>query len=105
MTILSIGKSTYDITIPVDSYPTENSKMIVTEKLEGSGGSAANISYLLGKWNEEAYFAGTVGYDDFGSSIKKELESVDWLPADKELLPKIREKWEQGVLYFNDERK
>ena len=25
---------------------------------------------------------------------KKELESVDWLPADKELLPKIREKWE-----------
>ena len=76
MTILSIGKSTYDITIPVDSYPTENTKMIVTEKLEGSGGSASNISYLLGKWNEEAYFAGTVGYDDFGSSIKKELESV-----------------------------
>ena len=31
MTILSIGKSTYDITIPVDSYPTENSKMIVKD--------------------------------------------------------------------------
>ena len=31
MTILSIGKTTYDIIIPVEGYPAENSKSIVTE--------------------------------------------------------------------------
>jgi len=76
MNVLSIGKASYDITIPVDSYPNENVKMVVSEKLESSGGGASNVAYLLGKWNYDTYFAGTVGYDDFATSIKKELESV-----------------------------
>ncbi len=75
MTILSIGKTTYDIIIPVDGYPVENTKTIVTEKIEGSGGVACNVAYLIGKWNNESYFAGIVGYDDFGSTIRKELEA------------------------------
>lgn len=74
MIALCIGKANYDITIPVENYPIENSKLTVTEKLEGSGGAASNVAYLLAKWNYETYFAGTVGYDDFGSNIKKELE-------------------------------
>ena len=41
MTILSIGKTTYDIIIPVDGYPVENTKTIVTEKIEGSGGAVS----------------------------------------------------------------
>lgn len=76
MVTLSIGKVTYDITVPVEDYPIENSKLVLKEKLEGSGGSASNVAYLLGKWNDEVHFAGVVGYDDLGSSIKKELESV-----------------------------
>ena len=75
MTILSIGKTTYDIIIPVEGYPAENSKTIVTEKIEGSGGVACNVAYLIGKWNNESYFSGIVGYDDFGSTIRKELEA------------------------------
>ena len=34
MLALNIGKITYDITIPMDKYPVENSKIILKEKLE-----------------------------------------------------------------------
>jgi len=76
MTTLSIGKVTYDITVPVDEFPAENSKVLLKEKLQGSGGGASNVAYLLGKWNADVQFAGVVGYDDLGSSVKKELDSV-----------------------------
>lgn len=33
-------------------------------------------------------------HEDAKWLTKEELESVDWLPADKRLLPKIRETWE-----------
>lgn len=75
MIALSIGKATYDTTVPVDKYPVENSKNLIKEKLDGSGGSGSNVAYLLGRWNNESYFAGAVGYDDFGTFIKKDLES------------------------------
>ncbi len=75
MVALSIGKSSYDITIPMEGFPEENGKYVVKEKLEGSGGSASNVSYLLGKWQVDSYFAGTTGYDELATSIKKELES------------------------------
>ncbi len=77
MTALCIGKATYDTTVPVDKYPAENSKNLIKEKLEASGGSGSNVAYLLGKWNNDSYFAGAVGYDDFGSFIKKDLETVN----------------------------
>lgn len=76
MIALSIGKATYDTTIMVDEYPVENSKNIIKEKLDSSGGSASNVAYLLAKWNYESYFAGIVGYDDYATFIKKDLESV-----------------------------
>jgi len=77
MIALSIGKVTYDITVPVEDFPIENSKVILKEKLESSGGAASNVAYLLGKWNTEVHFAGVVGYDDMGSNIKKELDSAN----------------------------
>ena len=77
MTTLSIGKSLYSITIKTEGYPVENSKSTVNEKMESSGGTALVVSYLLGKWQVDSYFAGTVGYDDYANSIKKDLESVN----------------------------
>ena len=74
MNAISVGKIAYDITIPVDSYPEENSKILLKDRMEYSGGSACNVAFLLKKWNCETYFSGVIGYDDYGSSIKKELE-------------------------------
>lgn len=76
MTILSIGRTSYDITCPVDEYPIEGTKYLLNEKIESGGGTAANVAYLLGKWGETSYFAGVVGSDDYGSQIRKELEQV-----------------------------
>ena len=75
MNALSIGRIAYDITIPVDSFPQENSKSLLKEKMEYSGGSACNVAILLNKWKCETYFSGVIGYDDYGSTIKKELEN------------------------------
>lgn len=76
MTILSIGKASYDITCPVEDYPVEGTKYILNEKIESGGGTAANVAYLLGKWGETSYFAGVIGSDDYGTKIKKEFEQA-----------------------------
>ena len=76
MTILSIGRTSFDITCPVEEYPVEGTKYLLSEKIESGGGQAANVAYLLGKWGETSYFAGVVGSDDYGTKIRKELEQV-----------------------------
>ena len=76
MTILCIGRASYDITCPVDEYPVEGTKYLLNEKIESGGGTAANAAYLLGKWGENSYFAGVVGSDDYGTKIRKELEQA-----------------------------
>ncbi len=76
MKILCVGHSSYDITIPIDSYPVENTKYRLQKAAEGGGGPAGNAAYLLGKWGEEVYYSGVIGNDVFGQRIKKELESV-----------------------------
>ena len=47
MTILNIGKASYDITCPVDEYPIEGTKYLLNEKVESGGGTAANGAKLL----------------------------------------------------------
>ncbi len=75
MIAISVGKATYAVTIPVDNFPVENTKMLLNEKIESSGGAACNVAQVLAKWNVETYFAGVLGYDDYGTSIKKDLEN------------------------------
>ena len=74
--ILCVGQSAYDITIPVDKYPEENKKHKVYETTECGGGAANNAAYLIAKWGNEVYFLTSIGTDEAGSKIKKELNSV-----------------------------
>ncbi len=76
MTILSIGKSSYDITCPVDDYPVEGTKYLLKEKIETGGGTASNVAYLLSRWGEVSYIQSVIGSDDYGNKIKKELEQA-----------------------------
>ncbi len=76
MKILCIGHVAYDITIPLEKFPTENTKNRVSERVECGGGPASNAAYLLGKWGMDVYIAGVVGNDEYGKKIKKEFESV-----------------------------
>lgn len=76
MKVLCIGHASYDISMPISEYPTENKKYRISSKVEGGGGPACNAAYLLGKWGAETYFAGVVGNDIYGTRIKGELDFV-----------------------------
>ena len=76
MKALCIGHASYDITMPMESYPIENTKYRSKDVVECGGGPASNAAYLLAKWGIDTYFAGTVGNDDFGKRIKSEFKEV-----------------------------
>lgn len=77
MKIFVIGNATYDVTFPLETFPIENTKNRVENKVECGGGPAYNAAYLLGKWGMDTTFAGVVGNDVFGSRIVKQLQSVN----------------------------
>lgn len=74
--VLCVGHAAYDITLPVSSFPKENTKTRITEGVECGGGAASNASYLLAKWGMNTSFAGVVGKDLYGEKIKNELLQV-----------------------------
>ena len=76
MKTLCIGHSSWDMTVPVDDYPVENTKYRFSEKYSAGGGPASNAAYLLGKWGIETVIATTIGSDDFGTKIKKEFQDI-----------------------------
>ena len=76
MKVLCIGHAAYDITLPVDSFPTENIKYRVEKRVECGGGPASNAAYLLQMWGIDTYFAGIVGNDVYGNKIKEDFESI-----------------------------
>lgn len=76
MKILCIGHAAYDITIPVDDFPIENTKNRITERVECGGGPASNAAYLLAKWKMDSYFAGVIGNDVYGNRILNEFNEI-----------------------------
>ena len=76
MKILCIGHIAYDITIPLEQFPIENTKNRVPSRVECGGGPASNAAYLLGKWGMEVYIAGVIGRDLYGGRIKEEFENI-----------------------------
>lgn len=77
MKVLCIGHSSWDVTVPVDGYPLENTKYRFNEKYSSGGGPAGNAAYLLGKWGIDTTIASVIGSDDFGTNIKKEFQSIN----------------------------
>ena len=89
MKIVCVGNVSYDITIPFNGYPIENSKNRVTGKVECGGGPASNAAYLLGKWGMDTTFIGVMGDDLYGQRVLNEFKMVgvntDYIEFDKEL--------------------
>lgn len=76
MKFVCVGHSTYDITIPMDEYPTENVKYRIKEKIECGGGPASNGAYLLAKWGMDTTMISVIGNDYYGDKIIKEYENI-----------------------------
>ena len=73
MKVLCIGNSSYDITIPVDNYPTENKKIKIEHKVvECGGGAGSNAACLLASWGVDTTIASVIGNDIYGKKIKEE---------------------------------
>lgn len=69
MKFVCIGHSTYDTTLPVKEYPTENIKYRLDHHIECGGGPAANGAYLLAKWGMDVTMISVVGDDYYGDRI------------------------------------
>lgn len=74
--IICIGHAAYDITLPIEQYPIENTKMRIAPGVECGGGAAANAAYLLSKWGMDTSFIGIVGQDLYGERIKEEFKKI-----------------------------
>ena len=77
MKILCIGLVDYDITLPLDGYPEENTKIRLPEKIECGGGQTANAACLLAKYGEEVYISGLIGNDLYGNNIINEFNKFN----------------------------
>lgn len=76
MKVLCIGHACYDMCLPLDSFPTEDSKMEVSTLLESGGGPAANATYLLSSWGVDCGFAGLIGDDSYGVKVIEEFQTI-----------------------------
>lgn len=73
---LCIGHASYDITLPVENFPKENTKNRIHERIECGGGPACNAAYLMAKWRMPTAFVGVIGDDYYGHKIEEELHRI-----------------------------
>ena len=76
MNILCIGKSSWNISIPVEKFLEEGNNYIYNKSFGSGSGSGSSVAYLLAKWGVNAVIATMVGSDDYGSRIKKEFSDL-----------------------------
>ena len=76
MKAICIGHSTFDTTLPVDSFPKENVKMRISNHIECGGGPASNGAYLLAKWGMETAIASVVGNDYYGQRVLDDFNKI-----------------------------
>lgn len=76
MKVVCVGHSTYDTTLPMDSYPEENVKYRIKEHIECGGGPASNGAYLLAKWGMDTTIASIVGDDFYGQRVIEDFKNI-----------------------------
>lgn len=76
MKAVCVGHSTYDITIPMDHYPIENTKYRISNKIECGGGPASNGAYLLAKWGIDTTIVSVVGDDYYGDKVIEDFQKI-----------------------------
>ena len=76
MKFVCVGHSTFDTTLPMKEYPTENIKYRLDHHIECGGGPASNGAYLLAKWGMDTTIASVIGDDYYGDRIIADFEKV-----------------------------
>ena len=86
MKVVCVGHSTFDTTLPMKEYPTENIKYRLEHHIECGGGPASNGGYLLAKWGMDVTMCSVIGDDYYADQIIKDFEKVG---ADTSYLEKM----------------
>ena len=76
MKAICVGHSTYDTTLPMNEYPTENIKYRIENHIECGGGPASNGAYLLAKWGVDTTICSVIGDDYYGTKIIEDFEKI-----------------------------
>lgn len=76
MKAICVGHSTYDTTLPLTEYPTENLKYRIERHIECGGGPASNGAYLLAKWGMDTTLVSVIGKDYYGSKIMEDFKKI-----------------------------
>ena len=76
MKAICVGHSTYDTTLPMNEYPTENIKYRIENHIECGGGPASNGAYLLAKWGIDTTICSVIGDDYYGAKIIEDFEKI-----------------------------
>ena len=74
MRAICVGNSVFDITLPVNEYPTENKKYRIQKLIECGGGS--NGACLLAKWGVDTAIVSLIGTDYYGKKILEEYNKM-----------------------------
>lgn len=75
--VLCIGHAAYDITLQLEKFPKENTKIRIGDAITCTGGAATNAGFLLSNWGIDTYLAAVVGNDDNGKEIMQELKQAN----------------------------
>ena len=76
MKTICVGHSTFDITLPMDKFPTENIKYRIEKRIECGGGPASNGAYLLARWGAETTICSVVGDDYYGNLVIEDFKRI-----------------------------
>lgn len=87
MKAVCVGHSTFDTTLPMNEFPTENIKYRIPKHIECGGGPASNGAYLLAKWGIDTTIASVVGDDYYGDRIVDDFTKIG---ADTTYLEKMK---------------
>lgn len=71
-----VGHSTFDTTLPMNEYPTENIKYRIPKHIECGGGPASNGAYLLAKWGIDTTIASVIGDDYYADKIIEDFTKI-----------------------------
>ena len=76
MKAVCVGHSTFDTTLPMEEYPTENVKYRINKHIECGGGPASNGGYLLAKWGMDTTMVSIVGDDYYGDRVVEDFQKI-----------------------------
>ncbi len=75
-TVLTAGHVNWDVTLRVDRLPGADDEAAIRSQRQSGGGSAANVAAALVGLECNAAVIGSVGDDDNGLLVRRELEAV-----------------------------